>query len=140
MSKRQSRPSGRRSPAARPWSTRIRPLLRQQEVAISCNKIGEALLRRERVVEALTLFRRSVAIESHRAPRSGEPGWQRNLSVSQNRLGDALAAAGKTAEALAVYERVAAVREALVAADPANAGWQDDAANALDRLGSTAAK
>ncbi|MGZ8396702.1 MAG: hypothetical protein ACXW3X_09325, partial [Rhodoplanes sp.] len=53
-------------------------------------------------------------------------GLQRDIAVSHNKIGDALAAQGATDDALKSYRAGLAIRERLVAQDPANAQLQWD--------------
>ena len=66
---------------------------------MSYDKIGDVLVARGNLAEALTSFRDGLAIAERLAQADpGNAGWQRDLSVSYNRIGDVLVARGNLAE------------------------------------------
>jgi predicted negative regulator of RcsB-dependent stress response len=86
---------------------------------VTHNKIGDVLVAKGNLAEALHSYRDSLAIMDRLAKSDpSNAGWQRDLSVSYNKIGDVLLAQGNVAEALASYREDLAIASRLAATDP----------------------
>jgi tetratricopeptide (TPR) repeat protein len=93
----------------------------QRDLAISYEKVGNVLRAQDKLDEALTAYRDSLAIyERLAAADRSNTRWQRDLSISYNTIGHVLRAQGKLDEALKAYRDSLAIRERLAAANPNN--------------------
>ena len=97
---------------------------RDLDLAISYEKVGDALMAQGNVADALKSYRESLAIIKILADDNPDKvEWQRDLSVSYAKVGNVLTAQGHLAEALTSYRDGLAITERLAKSDPSNADW-----------------
>jgi tetratricopeptide (TPR) repeat protein len=108
----------------------------QYDLSFAHNEVGDLLVTRGKLAEALKAFRDSVAIRD-RLVQAKPPdlGRQRDLSVSYNKVGDVLVAQGNLTGGLKTFLESLAIRERLAKAEPQNAGWQRDLATSHNKIG-----
>ena len=108
----------------------------QQQLAAAYEAVGDVLVARGALPDALKAFRDSIAIAERLA--KAEPdntGRQRALSLSYDRVGEVLVAQGNLPEALNSFRDSLAIRERLAKADPDNTGRQRDLSVSYDYIG-----
>jgi tetratricopeptide (TPR) repeat protein len=123
----------------------------QRDLSVSRNKLGDMAVAAGDLAGAREHFEAGLDIAVRLAaadPANTE--WQRDLSVCHNRLGDVAVAAGDLAGAREQFQAsldIAArehfqesldIASRLVAADPANTGWQRDLSVNHNKLGEAA--
>lgn len=108
----------------------------QSEMALTDNRMGEALARLGRPADALDSFRRALLIREKLAASDKSPDAQAALASAYERTGDAayLAGDGGKAEASGLYEKSFGLRDALAKAAPDDPGRQEALAVAYERL------
>ncbi|MCI0466433.1 MAG: tetratricopeptide repeat protein, partial [Beijerinckiaceae bacterium] len=111
----------------------------RHELSLAYNRIGEALSRKDRRVEALGYFRRALAIREELATADPAVEAQRDLALSYERTGDELFDSDVD-EASKLYEKSFAIRERLAVAEPDNSDRREDIAVAYERLARAARK
>jgi len=108
----------------------------QRSLSVSHSRVGNMLLARGNLSEALSAYRQSLAISEQLAQNDlSNAVWQRDLSVNHNKIGDLLRRQGNLVEALSAYRQSMAIRERLAQSDASNAGWQRDLSVSHDKTG-----
>jgi tetratricopeptide (TPR) repeat protein len=108
----------------------------QRELSLSYNRIGEALSKANRRVDALKAFRDAFDIRrslADQAPDNAE--LQRDVAVSYERIGDEFLVGGKIDEAESSYRNALAIRTALSLRDPQNKEWRRDLSVSREKIG-----
>ena len=78
----------------------------QRDLTVSYIKIGDVVLARGNLGEALAAFRQSFAVAERLAQSDpSNAGWQRDLTVSYIKIGDVVLAQGNLGEALAAFRQ-----------------------------------
>jgi tetratricopeptide (TPR) repeat protein len=113
----------------------------QQDLSVSYNKVGDALVAQVKLPEALNAYQQGLKIRQILAEQDkSNAGWQRDLSLSYDNVGDVLVAQGKFPEALDAYQQSLRIREVLAEQNKSNSDWQRDLIVSLYQVGATAAK
>jgi tetratricopeptide (TPR) repeat protein len=108
----------------------------QLDLAAADEEVGDVLVARGKLDEALKLYRDSLAISERLAAADrGNRARQHALSSSYARIGSVLVAQGKLDEALKVYRLDLDISARLAAADRHNSRWQHDLAAAYLHVG-----
>ena len=108
----------------------------QLDLAVADEEVGDVLVARGKLDEALKLYRDSLAISERLAATDrGNRARQHALSSSYARIGSVLVAQGKLDEALKVYRLDLDISARLAAADRHNSRWQHDLAAAYLHVG-----
>ena len=103
------------------------------------NAVGDVLLQRGAIDDALTEYRKTLAIREALAREwPGNADVQRELSVSYERIGDLLIEQGDLKGAAENVAALVALRERLAAAAPSDLELQHDLAIAYSRAGDVA--
>jgi tetratricopeptide (TPR) repeat protein len=111
----------------------------QRELWVSYKKVGDFLVARDNLGEALKSFRDGLAAAERLAKVDPtNTGWQRDLLVSYNKVGEILVAQGNPGEALKSFRNGLAIGERLAAADPSNTEWHDNLQFSIGRTGGLA--
>src|SRR5262249_20198431 len=111
----------------------------KRDLLVSYQKIGNALVERGQLREALDRYQASLDLA--KALTAADPAtrknseWQHDLSVAYNKIGDVQRPLGNLPDALSSYRESLEIRRRLAAADPDNVRWQRDLASTQDRLG-----
>jgi tetratricopeptide (TPR) repeat protein len=108
----------------------------QRELSLSYNRIGEALSKANRRVDALKAFRDAFDIRkslADRAPDNTE--LQRDVAVSYERIGDEFLVSGKIDKARESYQNALEIRTALSLRDPQHREWRRDLSVSHEKIG-----
>jgi tetratricopeptide (TPR) repeat protein len=101
----------------------------QYSLSVAHQEVGDVLVRRGNLREALQSYRDGLTIIERLARADpANTGWQRSLSVSHKKIGRVLSAQGDLREAMRSDRDGLAIIERLADADPGNAEWQRDLA------------
>jgi tetratricopeptide (TPR) repeat protein len=131
---RQAQPILQSLLAAEPDST-----LRQHDLSVGDNQLGNALAAQGHVDEALAAYRDSFAIVKALVEKDGRnTDWQHDLSVGDNKIGDLLVGQDRLDEALAAYRDSLGIIKALVEKDRGNTQWQSDLQFGIENVGDMA--
>jgi tetratricopeptide (TPR) repeat protein len=107
----------------------------QRELAVALGEVGNVMLNRGKLAEALQAHRDSLAIKSRLTQRAPYAHAWRDEMVSWINVGDILVLQGQLAEALTFYNHGLGICRGLVQADANNKIWQSDLAAILQHVG-----
>ncbi|HTZ66176.1 MAG TPA: tetratricopeptide repeat protein [Roseiarcus sp.] len=108
----------------------------ERALSVSCDGIGDVLVRQRNLTEALNSYQAALAIRQRLADADpGNSDWQGDLSVSNDRIGDVLARQQNWSEAVKYYAAAFAIRRSLARADPDNLDWLRNLSISNDRIG-----
>lgn len=108
----------------------------QRDLSVAFGEVGDVLLARGHLGEALQAYRDSLAIKiraTERDPRNATV-WRDEL-VSRIQIGDILVLQGDLAEALNSFRRGLTIAQNLVKFNASNTVWQRDLSTAHERIG-----
>jgi tetratricopeptide (TPR) repeat protein len=106
-------------------------------VSASLDRIGDVLMAKGRLAEALVAYRRGLELAQEAGDTDpGRTGWQRDLAVSYHKIGSLEALAGNGSEARELLERGRAIIARLDHIAAYRAQWRSDLAKFDQALGS----
>ena len=108
----------------------------QRNLSVALNEVGNVLVVRGNLPQALASFRDGLAV-AERLTKAGPTNvrWQHDLSVSYSKIGEVLMAEGNLPAALTSFREYFAIVEQLAKTDPNRAGWQRDLSVAHNKIG-----
>jgi tetratricopeptide (TPR) repeat protein len=105
----------------------------REELSLSYNSVGDALKQAGRTDEALSSFRRALAIREEIAAANANADAQENLARSYERTADSLLDSDLE-EASRLYQKMSEIRDKLAKAEPDNSARQEALAISYERL------
>ena len=108
----------------------------QRNLSVALNEVGNVLVVRGNLPQALASFRDGLAIAERltkAAPTNDR--WQHDLSVSYSKIGEVLVSEGNLPAALTSFRENFAIVERLAKTDPNSAGWQRALSVAYNKIG-----
>ena len=109
-------------------------------IATAHIKVGNILLARGDLAEALKSYRDGLAVAEHLAAAEPEnPAWQHKTTQIFLKVGDVLMAQGNFAEALNSYRDAVSLADRFATSDPENADWQRNLSLAYNKTGNALA-
>lgn len=108
----------------------------QHDLALSYNRIGDALKSQGDFTSALAAHQKSLLILNRLVGKADVKGeWQRDLARAQTSLGEILIAQSDLPGALDVFRDSLKIRKLLVQENPNNTDWQRDLSVSNDTIG-----
>ncbi len=108
----------------------------ERQLAVSYNKIGDALVDQNGLVEALEFYRSgNIILDRLATADPGNQAWQRDLAASCDNIGRVLMMQGEFTDAVKAYRDGLVIRDELIRIDPGNASWQRELATSYENIG-----
>jgi tetratricopeptide (TPR) repeat protein len=108
----------------------------ERQLAVSYNKIGDALVDQNGLMEALEFYRSgNIILDRLATADPGNQAWQRDLAASCDNIGRVMMMQGEFADAVKAYRDGLVIRDELIRIDPGNASWQRELATSYENIG-----